>query len=264
MNSYDFPSRGAGRADRRLAAAGLVAFVAASVVAYVGLALVFDFPQVLRRTPAEILAAFRARQGEVVAFYELFALAHFWLAAVVVILARALALSVPAASDEVRPGGDRLAPGLGPAATLACFGGLVYALAQTAGFLRWPILVPVFAAASEPDLALLGAFHQYAGVAIGEHLSFLGMALWLTGLGATLAGPAFGQLGLGRAFLAIGALAGLYALEQLGGAFSALAPLLIVVHGVAYALLLVLARRLWRADAREGSLEARAGALGRA
>ncbi len=221
------------RRDLRATAALLVTFVALSLTAYAGLMVTFGFPDILRAPAAEILAAFDARRTEVRGFYYLFAVAHLIFAAAVIVLARALR-----AAD-------------GPWLAVATAGGVLYGLAQTMGFLRWPILVPVFAdylgqADLSPDaraagLLMLDAFHHYAGNAIGENLSFWGLAVWLTGVGAALQHPKVGHRTTGLFWMVAGFLVFVYTFEQLGGPFAVLGPVLLISHGLAYGLILLLA-----------------------
>jgi hypothetical protein len=206
------------------------AFIVLSLIAYLGLTISFDFPDILRRDATEILAAFSAHEVAVRSFYYVFALAHLVLAAGVLIAHRALR------------------QGDGPWLLVATAGGVLYGIAQTAGFLRWPLLVPVFSEAiNQPDLSpqarelallTLSAFHQYAGVAIGENLSFWGMCAWLVGTGIAL--MQIGRRSFGYLWIGTGCMVGAYTFEQLGGPFASLAPLLLISHGMAYGLLLAL------------------------
>jgi hypothetical protein len=92
---------------------------------------------------------------------------------------------------------------------------------QVLGLIRWPFLVPELArtfldpAASEATqaaaLTVFGAFHQYAGIAIGEHLGYLFTGAWtLVIAGAMLTAPVFRPwLGWAGIASALGILVGL-------------------------------------------------------
>ncbi len=238
--------------DLRGAATLLFLFVALSLTAYAGLTVTFGFPDILRASADDILAAFEARRTEIRGFYYLFAIAHLIFAAAVIVLARAL----------------RVADGSWLAVATA--GGVLYGLAQTMGFLRWPILVPVFADylgqdgltpdARETGLLMLDAFHHYAGNAIGENLSFWGFAVWLTGVGMTLRRPVMGRPTAGLFWMGAGFLVFIYTFEQLGGPFAVLGPVLLISHGLAYGLILLLAWTCLKTSDRARQL-APAGAL---
>jgi len=225
-------------ADRQAAALLLPLFIIMSLVAYLGLVTVFGFPDVLRLPPLEILAAFRAEQTAVIIFYYLFAIAHLVFVAGVLALHRVLRVSD------------------GPWLSIATAGGVLYGIAQTVGFLRWPILVPMFAErAADPELTagqadtlllVLDAFHRYAGMAIGENLSFWGLAAWLIGSGVTLMRPPFYMFRAGWLWVFTGLMVAIYTFEQLGGPFAVLSPLLLLSHGLMYGLMLTLAWSLHR------------------
>lgn len=217
---------------KRFAAYAIMLFIGGSLVAYLGLVQVFDFPDILRQSPQEILAKFKENEPLVRGFYYLFAVSHLMLAAAVLVSARALKTAD------------------GPWLTIALAGGVTYAVTQTIGFLRWPFLVPQFAnmtigadssATVEAVLPILEAFHRYAGMAIGENLSFWAMSVWLIGMGITLRSPDIGHRRVGGLWIVTGCAVMVYTFEQFGGPFSLLAPLLLTTHGVTYGLLTLFA-----------------------
>ena len=131
------------------------------------------------------------------------------------------ALFLPAAVLLRRAFGRDEAAALALATPLAIAASLVQLL-----LLRWPFLVPALAQlsidpATDPatrsaTIAVFVAFHQYLGVAVGEHLGYLFTAAWTAVIAAALLGsPHFrswwGWLGL---VAAVGILAGL--LEPVG------------------------------------------------
>lgn len=111
-------------------------------------------------------------------------------------------------------------------------------MTQVLGLIRWPFLVPELArtfldpAASEATqaaaLTVFGAFHQYAGIAIGEHLGYLFTGAWtLVIAGAMLTAPVFRPwLGWAGIASALGILVGL--LEPAGIALAG------TINAVAY------------------------------
>ena len=113
-------------------------------------------------------------------------------------------------------------------------------LVQLLGLVRWPFLVPGLAltyldpaadaATRAATIAVFRGFHQYAGVAVGEHLGYLFTAAWTAVIATAMLGsPRFrrwwGWVGL---LAAVGILAGL--LEPAGvaaaGAINALSYIL--------------------------------------
>jgi hypothetical protein len=126
-------------------------------------------------------------------------------------------------------------------------------MAQVLGLLRWPFLVPGLAqayldpAASDATrdavLVVFSAFHQYAGVAVGEHLGYLATGAWtLVIAGAMLAGAPFRTwLGWVGIVAALGILAGLLepAGFALGGPINAFAYILWSLWLIATAIFLL-------------------------
>ena len=122
--------------------------------------------------------------------------------------------------------------------------GVLAGSVQVLGLVRWPFLVPELArafldpAAGEATqaaaLAVFGAFHQYAGVAVGEHLGYLFTGAWTLVVAAAMLGAAGFRPWLGWAGIAsaLGILVGL--LEPAGVALAG------TINAVAY-----LAWSLW-------------------
>src|SRR5215212_2324976 len=168
----------------------------------------FEYPDILRRPPDEVLRRFAAGGERLIALWYGFALTP--------------ALFLPAAVLLRRCLGRDEAAALALATPLAIAASLV----QLLGLLRWPFLVPALAQlsvdpATDPatrsaSIVVFIAFHQYLGVAIGEHLGYLFTAAWTAVIAAAMLGsPQFrswwGWLGL---VAAVGILAGL--LEPVG------------------------------------------------
>ena len=188
----------------------LVALPIAFNAAFAALAATFDYPDILRRPTHEVLARFRAGGTKLVVWWWTFALTAAALAPLAVVLARAL----DGASDTLRA----------VAATI----GVLAALVQFLGLIRWPFLVPYLARVdADPDASparresvdvVFQAFNRYLGVGVGEHLGYL-----LTGAWSILVGIAFTQAAvaptwLGISGIVIGGLLTLCSLEFVGPA----------------------------------------------
>src|SRR5215217_1703460 len=187
----------------------LIAVPMAFNVTFGMLAARFDYPDVVRRPTAEVLAAFGAGGTRLVLTWWAFALTAVAMVPLVVVLSGAL--------------GDVDAT----LRSLTTTVGVLAAAVQFLGLVRWPFLVPYLAreaadpAASEARREAVDvtfqAFNRYLGVAVGEHL---GCAL--TGAWTLLAGVALTQTEAAPAWtgvpaLVIGPLLMLCALEFVGG-----------------------------------------------
>lgn len=130
-----------------------------------------------RRRPAE----FRAGGTPLVLLWWAFAATAVLLASTVVLLSSAIADADPTL--------------LIVSTTL----GVLAALVQLPGLVRWPILVPQFArAAADPDASearreavdiVFQSFNRYLGVAVGEHLGYALTGVWTTLSGIASRGP---------------------------------------------------------------------------
>jgi hypothetical protein len=165
--------------------------------AFARLAARFDYPDILRRPTSEVLARFRAGGTELVLTWWAFALTAVAMVPMVVLLSEALG-----------------------AGTLTTTVGVLAALVQFLGLVRWPFLVPYLAredvAASDARREAIDivfqSFNRYLGVAVGEHLGYA-----LTGAWTTLAGIALIETTwLGIAGFVIGPVLILCSLEFVG------------------------------------------------
>jgi hypothetical protein len=177
--------------------------------AFALLAARFDYPDVLRRPSAEVLAAFRAGGAPLVRLWWAFALTAVLMVPLVVLLSSAIADA----------DGTLLA--------LTTTVGVLAALVQFLGLARWPFLVPYLArVAAEPEASearreaidiVFQSFNRYLGVAVGEHLGY-----GLTGAWTALAGVALTQTAavpswVGVLGIVIGPVLMLCSLEFVGG-----------------------------------------------
>jgi len=135
----------------------------------------FDYPDILRRPTAEILARFRAGGASLILLWWAFMLSGLLLIAGAVLLGQVLGFA-----------------GIVPLATAI---GVLAGLVQMLGLLRWVYVVPALARANadqslapeqrEVHAAVFRALHQYLGVGVGEHLGYLFTGIWsvLIGIG---------------------------------------------------------------------------------
>jgi hypothetical protein len=140
---------------------------------YTLLARSFDYPDILRRPTSEVLERFAAGGSRLVLTWWGFAMSAVLLAPAAVLVSHTL--------------GDANATVLSLATTI----GVLAALVQFLGLIRWPFAVPHLARTMN-DPAATGTtreavdvtfqtLNRYLGVAVGEHLGYMFTGLW-TGL----------------------------------------------------------------------------------
>ncbi|WP_426560912.1 DUF4386 domain-containing protein [Angustibacter sp. McL0619] len=186
----------------------LVALPIAFNVAFAALAKVFDYPDVLRRPTAEVLAGFREGGTALLLWWWGFMLTAVALAPLAVLLGLVLT------------GADATVLRLGAAL------GVLAALVQFLGLSRWPFLVPYLArVAAEPDLTparseavdvVFQSFNRYLGVAVGEHLGYLFTGAWTVLVGTAVVQSSVAPAWLGVLGIVFGALLALCSLEFVG------------------------------------------------
>jgi hypothetical protein len=153
----------------------------------------FDYPDILRQPTGQILDRFTAGGSRLVLTWWGFAMSAVLLAPAVVLLSATLA--------DANPTILALATGIG----------LLAALVQFLGLIRWPLVVPYLArTASDPAATAatrdavevtFQTLNRYLGVAVGEHLGYLLTGLWTALAGVALIQsdvlhPLFGIVGL--------------------------------------------------------------------
>ena len=165
-----------------VAAVLLIAVPIAFNVTFTLLARSFSYPDILRQPAGSVLTRFGAGGTPLVVQWWAFALTALMMVPVVVLVA---ALFVE-----------------GPLRTLALATGLLSALVQTLGLMRWPFVVPVLARRyldpratqnqRESAELVFDALHRYLGIGVGEHLGYLLTGTWtiLTGV-LVIGSPAF-------------------------------------------------------------------------
>ena len=172
-------------------------FLIALPVAYNGLytllARSFDYPDILRRPTAEVLDRFEAGGSRLILTWWAFAMSAVLLAPTAVLVSRSL--------------GDANPTVLSLATTI----GVLAALVQFLGLIRWPFAVPHLAremadpasSAAKKDAVdvIFQTLNRYLGVAVGEHLGYLFTGIWTGSVGVAVLqsevlNPAFGIIGL--------------------------------------------------------------------
>jgi hypothetical protein len=163
-------------------------------VAFTGLGSVFDYPDVLKQPAGDVLASFRESQAAITAGFLLLALGAALLAPVAVGVGR---LSTSRAMGWAVPVG------------------IAAAVVQVVGLLRWPLLVPGWAATAAGDdpvaaddaRAAFSTANRVLGNIIGETGGYVLTAAWtllvLAALGGAFAGRWFVVLGAVSAVLVL-------------------------------------------------------------
>jgi hypothetical protein len=186
----------------------LIALPLAFNTAFALLAARFEYPDVLRQPTGEVLAKFRAGGTSLVLLWWAFSLTAVLLAPLAVLLSRTL--------------GDADATLLAVATTT----GVLAALVQFLGLIRWPFLVPYLARVdADPNAGearreavdiVFQSFNRYLGVAVGEHLGYGLTGAWTTLTGIALTQTATAPAWLGVLGIVIGPVLILCSLEFLG------------------------------------------------
>ena len=153
------------------AAVLLIAVPIAFNVAFFELGRAFDYPNILRKEPDEILTRFAAGGSGLLLRWQALLVSALAMLPLVALLA--VVLAAP-------PALTALSIAIGAAA----------ALVQVLGLVRWPFAVPELArryvAADGPDAAstrrtvevVFATLHRLLGVGIGEHLGYLLTGIW--------------------------------------------------------------------------------------
>jgi hypothetical protein len=168
----------------KLTASLLILAAVLANVAFTALGSIFNYPDVLDEPAAKVLVAFRSDQGAVSAWFSVLALSAALLAPVAIGVgrlssARAMRIAVPV--------------------------GIAAAVVQVVGLLRWPLLVPGYAADGNADAFRTAS--DILGTAIGETVGYLLTATWtalvIVALGRRYAGRWFQVLGVASAALVL-------------------------------------------------------------
>lgn len=170
--------------NAKLTASLLILAAVLANVGFTALGSIFNYPDVLDEPAGAVLADFRANEGAVSAWFT--------------VLALSAALMAPIAIGVGRLSSSR-------AMRIAVRVGIAAAVVQVIGLLRWPILVPGYAADGNADAFRTAS--DILGSAIGETLGYLLTATWtvlvIVALGRRYAGRWFQVLGAGSAGLVL-------------------------------------------------------------
>lgn len=137
------------------------------LIPYTALGILFDYPQILRRDPGEILTRFHSGGNTLILVWWCFALVGLPLLPAWINLGKML---------ENRLGYIRWATTIG----------LIGLVVQLIGLLRWTFVVPVLARAyiagdnmqKAANVAGFQLIHQFGGVLLGEHIGQLFSIIW--------------------------------------------------------------------------------------
>jgi hypothetical protein len=179
-------------------AALLIAVPVGFNLAFFELGRAFDYPNILRKEPAEILRRFAAGGSGLILRWEALLVSALAMLPLVALLA--ISLAAPA-----------------PLTVASVVVGAAAALVQALGLVRWPFAVPELArryvAAEGPDAdatrreidLIFATLHRLLGVGIGEHLGYLLTGLWTLLVAASILATAVLPGWLGIVGLPIGA-----------------------------------------------------------
>jgi Domain of unknown function (DUF4386) len=171
----------------------LVALPIAYNLLYTLLARSFDYPDILRRPTGEVLERFDIGGPKLMLTWWGFAMSAVLLAPTAVLVSATLGDANPAVLS------------------LATTIGVLAALVQFLGLIRWPFAVPHLArtmgdpgattSTKEAVDVTFQTLNRYLGVAVGEHLGYMLTGFWtgLVGIAviqSDLLNPAFGVIGL--------------------------------------------------------------------
>ena len=190
-------------------AALLIAVPVAFNLAFFELGRAFDYPNILRKEPDEILRRFAAGGSGLILRWEALLLSALAMLPLVALLAVAL--------------------GASPELTVASIVvGSAAALVQAMGLVRWPFAVPELArryvAAEGSDAAAtrhaievtFATLHRLLGVGVGEHLGYLLTGVWTLLVAASILSTAVLPGWLGLVGIPIGAALLIGTLEFVG------------------------------------------------
>jgi hypothetical protein len=187
----------------------LIAVPIAFNLAFFELGRAFDYPDILRRQPDEILRRVAAGGSGLVLRWQALLVSALAMLPLVALLAVVLA-----------------APPALTALSIVC--GAAAALVQALGLVRWPFAVPELAhryvAAEGPDAeatrrtieVIFATLHRLLGVGIGEHLGYLLTGLWTLLVAASILSTAVLPDWLGLIGLPMGAAMLVGSLEFVG------------------------------------------------
>ncbi|HRH43633.1 MAG TPA: DUF4386 domain-containing protein [Pyrinomonadaceae bacterium] len=142
------------------------------------LGVIFDYPNILRQPTGQVLTMFKQGGSTLIATWYAFAIAALLMIVVAKLIQQIL-------QDEHKH-----------LTSIATTFGVLAGVSQVLGLIRWVFVVPMLAdaytdsnsseATKSAAVMVFQGFHQYAGVAIGEHLGQLFTALWIVLISAAM------------------------------------------------------------------------------
>jgi hypothetical protein len=220
----------------RATAITIIFHILALAIGFNILAVVFEFPDILRQSAEYRLTLFTENSSIIIPVYYLLALTGF----TQIILSVLLHQSFDNNKSSLL--------------LLATIFGVLTGIFQVLGFIRWPIVVPYLAEAMNSNVPMEtiafveGMLNRYAGMAIGEHLGFLCQAAWITLLGASMLRHKLFDRRLGWAGIVIGLFSFPMSMEPLGGFLTIFGELTWPVNAAWSILLVVIAISLLRTN----------------
>ncbi|MFN8451684.1 MAG: DUF4386 domain-containing protein [Anaerolineae bacterium] len=151
-------------------------------VVFFALGRAFEYPDILRKPTDHILKRFAEGGSRLIALWYAFAVTALLAIPMALLFQQVFAAEQPALA--------------GASAIIGALSGLVQAM----GLFRWTFLVPKLAAQYNAESAsqasrdamtvVFSAFHEYIGVAVGEHLGYLFTGTWTTLIALMMFGSA--------------------------------------------------------------------------
>jgi hypothetical protein len=196
--------------DNKITGFTLIALPLVFNIAFALLQRTFEYPDILRQPPADVLQRFAAGGASLIGTWYVFMLSAVLFVPAAILLGRVFALHAPGLMSVAVPVG------------------VLAGAVQFIGLARWPFVVPYLAQAYTAPAssaatrdAIVVAFeilNRYAGMAIGEHLGYLFTGIWTLLVSAALFGVTGmrvrAALGVAGVVAALGILFGL--LEGVG------------------------------------------------
>lgn len=179
LTNYSDPAN-AGKSSKsyKITAAALIFLGIYINIPFSILGAIFDYPNILRQPTGHVLTLFKAGGTTLITTWYAFAVAALLMIGVVKLLHQVL-------KNEH----ENLL-------SMATTFGVLAGISQVLGLIRWVFVVPVLAnsytdpnaseATKSAAVMVFQGLHQYAGVAIGEHLGQLFTALWIVLISAAM------------------------------------------------------------------------------
>jgi len=217
--------------DYSFTATLIVSQVLVSVVAFLVLMAVFQFPDILRESSAVRLDLFVKNKDVIIPTYYLLALTG-----IMNVMIASLIFYLFEKKSAIL--------------VLALVFGVLTGIFQAIGFIRWSFLIPYLAnlqtSSSELIPILEGAFNRYAGMAIGENLGFVMQGFWTICLSMAFFQNKYVSDTLSKYGIGIGILTVIMALETFGGSLSILGELTNPVEAAWYIWLVFIAISIYK------------------